>query len=307
LERKLRRLQVDVLLQDELNHPSLAWVNRRVRRQVSYPIATIIHHLRSSESRPEWQNRLYAWIERAYLQSVAGFVFNSCASRAAVAKLLGLDPQRFPYPHIVAPPAGNRFDPHITPDEIAARAHAPGPLRVLFTGNLIRRKGVHTLLEAVRRLPPQVCRVEIIGSLTADPAYTADLGRMAESPDLRERVELIGRLPDAALAERMRSAHLLAVPSSYEGFGIVYLEGMSFGLPAIGCNQGGAGEIITDGLNGFLIPPNDPPALAERLLAVAADRDHLTRLSLAARQRFEAHPTWEMSMAQVREYLLTLG
>ena len=59
--------------------------------------------------------------------------------------------------------------------------------------------------------------------------------------------------------------HLLAVPSSYEGFGIVYLEGMHFGLPAIAGTDGAAKEIITHGQNGFLVRPGNPQALAHHI------------------------------------------
>jgi glycosyltransferase involved in cell wall biosynthesis len=96
----------------------------------------------------------------------------------------------------------------------------------------------------------------------------------------------------------------LVVPSEYEGFGIVYLEGMSFGLPAIGSTAGAAREIITDGANGYLVPPNDPAALAKRLAALASDRDQLAHLSVAARERFLSQPSWADSMAHVRQALL---
>ncbi len=57
LFKQLDQLRVDVLLQDELNHPSLFWVNRRLDGAV--PIVSIVHHLRSSELRPSWQNAFY--------------------------------------------------------------------------------------------------------------------------------------------------------------------------------------------------------------------------------------------------------
>jgi hypothetical protein len=59
LHRRLRRATFDALLQDELNHPSLFWLNQRLRRAVRYPIVTIVHLLRCSEPRPAW--RSYGW------------------------------------------------------------------------------------------------------------------------------------------------------------------------------------------------------------------------------------------------------
>ena len=75
--------------------------------------------------------------------------------------------------------------------------------------------------------------------------------------DLSSIVHFHGSLDNAPLIELLKQSHVLVVPSSYEGFGIVYLEGMGFGLPAIGTTAGAAGEIITHGENGYLIQPDD--------------------------------------------------
>jgi glycosyltransferase involved in cell wall biosynthesis len=98
-------------------------------------------------------------------------------------------------------------------------------------------------------------------------------------------------------------AHVLAVPSEYEGFGIVYLEGMSFGLPAIAGAHGAAREIVAAGENGYLVAPHDAVTLAMHLAELGRDRDRLTQMSLAARARFLAQPRWSESMAHIRRTL----
>jgi glycosyltransferase involved in cell wall biosynthesis len=102
----------------------------------------------------------------------------------------------------------------------------------------------------------------------------------------------------------LKQAHVLVVPSSYEGFGIVYLEGMCFGLPAIGTTAGAANEIITDAMDGFLIDPENAKELAERLNVLNDRRDLLTRMSLAARKRYLRQPKWEETAHGIREFLL---
>jgi glycosyltransferase involved in cell wall biosynthesis len=97
------------------------------------------------------------------------------------------------------------------------------------------------------------------------------------------------------------------VPSSYEGFGIVYLEAMSWALPAIAVNTGTAHEIITHGENGFLVSPDDPAALAQTMRRLLADRLRLQGMRRAARARYEAAPLWAESMTRVREYLLRIS
>ena len=124
--------------------------------------------------------------------------------------------------------------------------------------------------------------------------------------DLPCEVGFHGVLDNEPLLEKLKQAHVLVVPSSYEGYGIVYLEGMACGLPAIGTTGGAASEIITDGETGYLVPPGDAVTLAARLATLAADRDLLTRMSLNALKRYHQQPTWEQTAKNIREFLLRM-
>jgi glycosyltransferase involved in cell wall biosynthesis len=301
LHRRLAGLHVDLLMQDELNHPSLFWLNRRLRGRVAYPLVSIVHHLRSSELRPGWQNRLYAVVERAYLHSVDGFVYNSQTTRAAVEVLAGTG-----HPGVVAYPAADHLGVRTSEEEIARGARQPGALRLIFVGNLIPRKGVHTLLAALARLPEGSVHLDICGSLDADAVYAAAIRRQIAALGLQAAVRLHGEVDAPALGDLLRSAQLLVAPSTYEGFGIVYLEAMSFGLPCIGTTVGAASEVIDDGETGFLVPPGDPEALADRLHQLAVDADLRERMALAARRRYLSHPTWERTGAEIRQFLVDL-
>jgi glycosyltransferase involved in cell wall biosynthesis len=298
LLRRLAGLHVDLLLQDELNHPSLFWLNRRLRLQVAYPFVSIVHHLRSSEQRPAWQNHLYRWVERRYLASVNGFIYNSQTTCQAIQRLVGAG-----RPTVIAYPAGDRFNPQISEVEIARRAQQPGPLRIFFLGNIIPRKGLHTLLEALSLLPDHPWTLDVAGGETLDAAYSRQVHRQAKA--FGDQVRFLGPLNSEELAHHFAESQVLAVPSSYEGFGIVYLEGMSFGLPALATTAGAAGEIITHGQDGFLVAPGDSAGLAGCIQRLAEDRERLLAMSLAARRRFLAHPSWQASMARAVEFLHT--
>ncbi|GIK58216.1 MAG: glycosyltransferase family 4 protein [Chloroflexi bacterium] len=299
----LANADFDLLLQDELNHPSLFWLNRRLKRQVRYPLLSIVHHLRQSEEHSSTLRWLYRWVERRYLHSVDAFIFNSQTTRQEVARLVGktsdvAQTSDIWQPHVVAYPGGDRFPTAVTKDEILHRAHKPGPLRVLFVGNLIPRKGLHTLIGALCQLPAPDWRLDVVGDTAVNPAYTRRILH-----NLPTAVTLHGSLPDAILADLMRHSQVLAVPSQYEGFGIVYLEGMGFGLPAIGTTGGAAVEIISDGVNGYVVQVADTAVLARHLHHLHQNRDVLATMSLSARQRFLAHPTWAQSMAGVQTFL----
>lgn len=302
LEARLRRHDLAVLLQDELNHPSLWWVNRRIKRDTDYPIISIVHHLRISELRAAWQNRLYRFVERAYLASVDGFVFNSQTTRQSVEQLVG-DVR----PAVVAVPAGDRLQPSVSPAEIIERAQQPGPLRILFVGNLIARKGLHTLLSAVARLDPQTWQLTVVGSQTVDPGYTAGIRRQIQQLGLGDRVRLLGSLSDTVLATNFARHHLLVVPSTYEGYGIVYVEAMGFGLPVIASSAGAAGEVIDHGRNGYLVTPQRHDELAAHLRRLTLDRSLLIALGQAAQRRYARHPTWSQTTAEINSFLTTIA
>ena len=295
---RLRERDVDVMLQDELCHPSLFWLSRRPQR---YPTVSVVHHLRSSERRPEWSNRLYRWVETRYLRSVDGYVYNSEATRASVEALVTEE-----RPSVTAHPGGDQLRPNVTAAEVEARAMAPGPLRVVFVGNVIQRKEPHTLIAALARLPREDFRLDIVGSHTFDPDYVRAIRRQVSAAGMDSQVALAGPLLAEALAERLRASHVLAVPSSHEGFGIAYVEGMGAGLPAIATTAGGASEIIEHGGNGFLVAPGDVEALSRHLSELGRDRDRLARMGVQALESYANHPTWDDTASRIRQFLCSL-
>ena len=337
LYRRLRDLPVDILLQDELNHPSLALVNRRLRylrfakcasavgsAQTRYPMISIVHHLRSSEQHPRHLLPLYRAVERSYLRTVDGFIFNSLTTQQAVAELRGKSEEERknlefalrqmrrcgrlsanPLGGVIAYPAADHLPAPDTAGAqrlISARQHDAGPLRILFVGNLIPRKGLHHLIAALARLPRAEWLLDVVGDDTVDRRYAAALRKQTGAAGLEDNIRLHGRVSDSELAQRYSAAHLLAV-LSYEGFGIVYLEAMAFGLPVLASVHGGSGEIVRHGVNGFLVEPTDADGIAAHLSALAGDRERLAALGRNARQRFASHPRWADSAAGVRAYL----
>jgi len=290
---------LDLLIQDELNHPSLLAANRRPH---PYPVVSLVHHLRASEKRPAWQNLFYRAVEKAYLQSVDAFLFNSETTKKVVTALTGAS-----RPSLVAYPPTDRFAfASISPAQVLAKAQEAPPLRILFVGNLIPRKGLHVLLEALSSLPPGMVALEVVGSLDADRDYAISMYSLVERYGLQGQVHFAGPLTNAPLAKKFSQAQVLVVPSSYEGFGIVYLEGMSFGLPAIGTDLGAAPEVITHGSTGYIIPAGSWRHLAEHLRALA--KDPALRVSLAqnALARYALQPSWQQTATEIRAFLLSL-
>lgn len=146
---------------------------------------------------------------------------------------------------------------------------------VLFVGMLVFLKGVHILIQAMKPVIRQIPDAKLL--IIGRGRYKGQLERLVSELDLEEKVEFVDHAPQAALRDYMRNCRVLVLPSLSEGLGRVLIEAMACGKPAIGTNVGGIPSLIHDGANGFLIPPNDPQALAEKIIYL------LTREGQAAR------------------------
>lgn len=316
---RLAALNVDIIVQDELNHPSLAWMNGWLRRQVDCPLVSIVHHLRSSENHPALPLLLYRWVERHYLCSVDGFIFNSATTQASVEHLENGHSQRKTTegqrrkadgepPSVVAFPAADHIaapDPTCLYEKLYVRSQSNAPLRLLFVGNVIERKGLHSVLNALARLPTNSATLDVVGSLEVAPAYVERVRRQIAQLGLQSRVRLHGSLPQEELRKYLSTCDLFVAPS-YEGFGIVYLEAMAFGLPVIASTAGAAHEIVQPGQNGYLVNPGDAETLTAYIRTLAEDRTQLSTMALAARSRFDRHPTWTQTCERIESWLKQL-
>ncbi len=285
--------EVDILIEDELVHPSVLAANGMRPRSV--PIVSLVHNLHSSERRAAWQNGFYQQVEKLHLTSADGFIFNSTITRDSVTRLVGND-----RPHVLAPPGGDRLG-SLAPDAVRVRAGHAGPLRLLFLANVTPLKGLHVVLDALSGLPADCCTLDVAGSLTVDAVYARRM--QARAAALPAPVRFRGVLDGGALVELLKNADVVVIPSYWEGFGISYLEGMAFGAPAIGTAAGAIPQMIRAGVNGYLSQPGDTLALRDILRRLSADRELLLRLSLQALQTFTQQPTWDESGAKIRAFL----
>ncbi len=301
LAQSIRRANLDLLLEDELNHPSLAALNPLLRRR-GQPIVAIVHHLRSEEPAPRLVAPLLREIERTYLRGVDAYIYNSSATRASVQALAGAMA-----PGIVAHPGGDRLGPGLTMDRIRARANKSGPLEVIFLGSVTPRKQLHTMVEALAHMEPGLARLRVVGDLARAPRYARRLCERASALGLDGRVQWLGRRTDAEVAQHLAASHVLAVPSAMEGFGIAYLEGMAYGLPSLAASRGGASEIVENGVTGYLLAGDGPAAVVDALRQLAADRKRLAQMGMAARRVYEAQPTWAESLESIHRFMLNVA
>ncbi len=152
--------------------------------------------------------------------------------------------------------------------------------RAIFVGQLIERKRVDVLLRAyaltLKRYPRE--RFCIVG----DGPLRARLEEQAVALGMREQVDFVGAVSDPAVY--MRQAEVVTMASDMEGFPFALVEGLCVGLVPVSTPVGTIAELISDGENGFLIPRDDPGAIAERLCRLIEDRRMYARMRAAALQ-----------------------
>ncbi len=151
--------------------------------------------------------------------------------------------------------------PHILKPD----CNGESPMRFLFVGPCEQRKGLNYLIQAVSLLSDCSVQLDIIGDLKGDPGYVAKLRELIKTYKLQDIVFLHGWVSQNRLWKFYTDADIFVLPSLWEGFGVVLMEAMAFGLPVVATNVGGVPEIIRDGYNGLMVPPRDSTLLAEAL------------------------------------------
>jgi glycosyltransferase involved in cell wall biosynthesis len=180
---------------------------------------------------------------------------------------------------------------------------------VLHVGRMVPRKGVDNAIRGFARLVTKHdvgARMVIVGGEAdkPDPVLTPEIGRLqqvAAEEGVADRVQFVGRKGRADLKYYYSAADVFVTTPWYEPFGITPLEAMACGVPVVGANVGGIKYGVRQGETGYLVPPNDPDALGERLAHLLKQPRLLGLFSLNAVERVNRLFTWRRVSAQIAE------
>jgi glycosyltransferase involved in cell wall biosynthesis len=209
----------------------------------------------------------------------------------------GVPPEKVLYnPHGVDT---TRFRPPTPEGRGALRRRLGWPddaLVIVYTGRLLRGKGLETLVEAFGAVAAEEprARLVLVGSGQGQALSVEDaLQERVRAAGLAERVTFMGRLDD--VSDPLRAADVFAFPSLFEGLGISLVEAVACGVPAVGSRTGGIVDVLGDGRAGLLVPPGDAAALADALRALLRDPARRAALGAGAREvaceRFDTRDT----------------
>jgi phosphatidylinositol alpha-mannosyltransferase len=201
-------------------------------------------------------------------------MFNRLSARIAVSEAAAWTGQRwFGGEYTIIP---NGVDVDAPPKGLKT----PGEeLKILFVGRPEERKGLPVLLTAFNALVEHVpSRLTVIG------AEEDDVKRWLADPELLGSIDVRGRVSEEELWAELHAADVLCAPSlSGESFGMVLTEAFAAGTPVIASGIAGYSDVVTDGVDGLLVPPGDPQRLAEELQRVHHEPERLAAMGAAAR------------------------
>ncbi|MGQ9468285.1 MAG: glycosyltransferase family 4 protein [Nitrososphaerales archaeon] len=185
----------------------------------------------------------------------------------------------------------SKFDIHVDKNAVRSRYGVYDNERlVLFLGRLTSQKGCEHLIKAMHHLPPHLnAKLIIVG----DGWMRSDLEREVFSSGLGWRVKFTGFLPDSEVVQLLKSADVLVVPSVYEPFGIVALEGMAAGVPVVASNVDGLYEVIKHDYNGVHVYPRDPSSIAWGINRVLSDASYAQWLVKNAKSNILERYNWD--------------
>lgn len=260
-------------------------------------VIVVVHHFGADDPKldEETRNR-YAALEGEALRAATGVLCTSQWAAGELARRYGLDDVG------VAPPGIDPTDP-----APGSRLTGGAP-RILALGSLTPTKDQLTLVAALEGVADLAWTAHLVGSETVDPRYVLRLRAAIDSAGLDNRVVVVGARIETQLAAEWSAADLLVHPSRSETYGIVVLEALARGIPAIVSAGTGAVEPLGAGrtpqakLAGTAIPPAQPAALASVLRRWLTDPVLAQSWRAAAMEQRVRLPGWSATAAAALAY-----
>jgi glycosyltransferase involved in cell wall biosynthesis len=264
-----------VLLIDGL---ALGALEPEVLAQVHAPIVALVHHPLALEGHLDSARRSELHrMEQENLARCVAVIVTSDQTAEILTSDYGVPAQNI----TVARPGTDR---QVQTHELIS------PPLIVSVGSQSRRKGHDVLIEALSHIDDLPWQAVIAGSVR-DEAYSTELHRMVHDLGLDERVRLIGAVSPEQLQQLYSQASVFALATRFEGYGMVFDEAMTYGLPIVSCDTGAVPDTVAEGA-GLLVPVDDPHAFSEALRSVLADEKKRAAMATSSQHAGQLLPTW---------------
>jgi len=250
--------------------------------RVAAPMVAIVHHPLALEAGlPPARSAHLFETERQNLTRMRHVLVPSPHTKRILAGEYGVPPEKI----TIVRPGADRPAPGLDPG-----GPARTPPLILSVGILHPRKGHDVLIAALDHVAHLAWHCVIVGRAW-DKEYAGALARQIEDSGLGDRVTLAGEIDQSALDRFYRRAALFALATRYEGYGIVFGEALTYGVPIVACRTGAVPDTVPED-TGLLVPPDDARAFARALGTLLGTPGRLHRMRLAASRAGAALPDW---------------
>ncbi len=284
------------------HHYTSAWIAMRIKPILNIPFTVTFHTLalvrQQHEVAADDSLEESILIEREIIQNADAIVAECPQDRVDLMQLYNANPAT-----ISMIPCGFSTAEFSPVDKDEARAYLGLPVHeriVLQVGRMVPRKGVDNVIRAVALAQQQVAdlRLVIVGGPTdqPDPKISPEIDRLqqlAHHLGVSRRVSFAGRKDRDLLRYFYSAADICVSTPWYEPFGITPVEAMACARPVIGSEVGGIKYSVVDSTTGYLVQPEDPQTLADRMARLLNDEDHRQRMGSAALTRVNMYFTWQ--------------
>ncbi len=178
--------------------------------------------------------------------------------------------------------------------------------KIVFIGRLEKRKGIHILIDSLKKIETQV-KLVIIGPSYNDKYSKEIMSKIdEENKEGKHEISYLGPLSHENIIKILKESMLLVCPSISEDFGMVIIEAMSCGTPVIASDIGGIKDIITNHENGIVIPPENDSELARSIEYLINNHELRSKLSINGRKTVEDKYSWESIVKRLSRIYETL-
>ena len=280
------------------------WAARDLRAVWCVPIVQMFHTLgemknRVAQTPEERESPRRIEVEREVMHFADRLIAATPLEKAQMTWLYGADADK-----ISVVPAGvdlKLFRPIPRAEAKRRIGISPQHKMILFVGRIQPLKGIPTLVQAMKRVTDQypgwrdnLCLIIIGGDpnpdSTSEQREFERLKQLRDDLGIGDLVTFLGAKDQDTLVYYYSAAEMVVMPSHYESFGMVALEAMACGTPVIGSDVGGLSFSIEDGFNGYLVPGQDPEALADKITLLLKHpnlRDHLGEQAIRWSKRYD--------------------